>query len=90
MKVVISKDGVKRYLETPFALCIDTEHFAKLIDVLKSAHAGMVANGTSYGWVRIDPSHPDSDSTSTPPLEWVQRTSGRDILEGDRCDFFLG
>jgi len=75
MKFVISKDGVKRYLETPFALCIDTEHFASLIDVLKSAHAGMVANGTSYGWVRIDPSHPDPDSApNTPPLEWVSRS----------------
>jgi hypothetical protein len=67
MKFIISKDGVKRYLETPFALCIDTEHFASLIDVLKSAHAGMVA--------RIDPGHPDPDSApNTPPMEWASRS----------------
>lgn len=72
MKFVISKDGVKRFLETPFALCIDTEHFANLIKTLQSAQAGMVANGTTYGWVRIDTGHPDPDSKSnTEPLPWV-------------------
>jgi hypothetical protein len=71
MKFVISKGGVKRSLETPFALCIDAEHFADLIKAMQFAHAGMVASGISYGWVRIDTSHPDPDGPlNTPPMEW--------------------
>ena len=73
MKFVISKDGVKRWIETPFALCIDTEHFGSLIKSMQAAHAGMVANGTTYGWVRVDTDHPDLDSApNTAPRAWAE------------------
>jgi hypothetical protein len=73
MKFIVSKDGVKRTLETPFAMCIDAEEFATLIWALQRAQAGMTAIGSGYGWVRIDTDHPDPDSKpNTAPIPWAQ------------------
>lgn len=73
MKFIISKDGTKRELETPFALCIDTEHLGSLINELRSLHAGMKETGTSYGWIKVDLAHPSDCQPNTKPLPWGVR-----------------
>ena len=70
MKLVLFKDGVKREIETPFALCIGRGDLHQLIDELKFVAGGMDGSGSSYGWVRIDPSHPADCKPNTPPMPW--------------------
>ncbi len=72
VKLIISKDGVKREITTPFAMVIGTQDLDYLIRHLKALHAGCVDAGTTYGWVKVDPGHPDADGPSnSPPLPWT-------------------
>ena len=74
MKLVLSKDGVKREIQTPFALCCDMEELDRLIRAMQAARAGMTETGGTYGWLRIDTAHPDPDGpANTPPLKWTER-----------------
>jgi len=72
MKLVISKDGVKREIQTPFAICCDMNDLDHLIRAIIAARAGMVANGGSYGWLRIDTNHPSDCAANSKPLEWTE------------------
>ncbi len=72
MRLIISKDGVKRGIETPFALCCSTEDLTTLALTLQQFAAGMRDSGSTYGWVRVDTDHPDDAPANTPPLPWVQ------------------
>lgn len=56
MKLVLSKNGVKREIEAPFALCCSAEDLDTFIQELRRAQGSML--NSSYGWMRIDPSHP--------------------------------
>jgi hypothetical protein len=71
MKLIISHKGIKRELETPFALCCSADDLASLIRELKAVHAALVDMGSGYGWVRIDPSHPCDAPSNTKPLAWT-------------------
>ena len=67
-KIAISHKGVKRWLETPFAICGNPDDMRRIgEEIVKQAK--MLEVG--YGWMRIDPSHPDSGPPNTKPLEWV-------------------
>lgn len=68
MKIIISYGGVSRELGTPFALCMGTADLDHLIRALQSARAGMM--DTTYGWMRVDPSHPSDAPPNTPPRPW--------------------
>lgn len=68
MKFTISSKGVKRELTTPFALCIGPDDLDSLIRALQEARAGML--NSTYGWVRVDPSHPCDAPPNTEPLKW--------------------
>jgi len=70
MKMVISYKGVSRHLETPFALCMGMNDLDDLISTLQSARAGMI--DSTYGWMRIDPSHPSDSPPNTPPRQWEE------------------
>lgn len=70
MKLVISHKGVKRELHTPFALCCGMDDLDSLIRALEAARAGML--NATYGWMRIDPSHPDDCPPNTRPLPWTE------------------
>lgn len=72
MKLILSKDGVKREIETPFALCISPVDMQHLAQELIAQAAGMQANGGSYGWVLIDTGHPDKSPPNTPPRKWTE------------------
>lgn len=75
MKIVLSKDGVKREIETPFAICIGRDDLHRLISALSHMYASMrdEANGSSYGWGRIDEAHPDTCAPNQAPLKWTDR-----------------
>ena len=73
MKLIIAKGGLKREIQTPFALCCDIEEMDGLIRALQFARAGMVNSGSSYGWMRIDTDHPCDGPSNTPPLQWNQK-----------------
>jgi hypothetical protein len=74
MKIILSKDGVKREIETPFAMCIDREDLEALIRSLRELHAAMTEMNASYSWIRVDPSHPCDAPANTPPLPWTANT----------------
>ncbi len=72
MKLVLAKDGVKREIEAPFGLCVSSDDLETFIGLLREARAVMGSQGASFGWVRIDPSHPADDaSDGHPPLKWT-------------------
>ncbi len=71
MKLVIAQGGVKRTIEGPFALCCGLTDMDNLIRELQFVRAGMAATGGTYGWVRIDDSHP-SQSAAGPPKAWAE------------------
>lgn len=71
MRLVISKDRVKREIEGPFSVCASREDLHCLGRELIAIAAKMEAEGTTYGWQRIDTSHPDSCGPNTPPLPWT-------------------
>lgn len=65
-KIVISRNGVKRWLETPFALCGKRQDLAEIgAEIIKQA-----STLPGYGWIRIDTSHPDQSPADTQPEPW--------------------
>ena len=71
MRILLSKDGIKREIETPFAICIGRDDLETLIRTLQELHGAMEGISSSYGWLRVDPSHPCDAPPNTPPLPWV-------------------
>ena len=72
MKLIISQGGVKRELRGAFAMCLSQEDLTLLITLLQAQEGAWKETGGSYGWIRIDPSHPDQDSRpNTKPLAWT-------------------
>jgi len=69
MKLIISHQGIKRELDTPFGLCCSTKDLEYLIRELQKQLAGM--GDSSYGWMRVDPSHPCNAPPNTAPLAWT-------------------
>lgn len=72
MKLVISKSGVKREIETPFGIAVKPDDLRELARELLRNADRMDAEGTTYGWVRCDPSHPSDCPPNTPPRPWVE------------------
>jgi hypothetical protein len=72
MRLIISQSGVKREITGAFALCCSADDLDHLSQLLKSARASLTANGGNYGWVRIDPNHPDDGPSNTKPLLWTE------------------
>lgn len=70
MKLILAKGPFKREIETPFALCCDMEELERLIRELQAQRAGMIAHGATYGWIRVDTSHPSDGPCNSPPLRW--------------------
>lgn len=70
MKLVFAKDGVKREIETPFALCCKMEDLDRLILELQAARGSM--GDANYGWFRIDETHPAADCASGAPRKWTE------------------
>lgn len=71
MKLILSKDGVKREIETPFAICCNVEELGALVREINAVRAGMLDNGSTFGWMRIDPSHPCDAAPNTKPRPWT-------------------
>lgn len=71
MKICLSKDGIKRNIETPFAMAIQRDDLVRLGEHLIGLAAAMEAKGTSYSFVTIDPDGLDHGPPNTPPLEWT-------------------
>jgi hypothetical protein len=85
MRIILSKDGVKREIETPFAMCISRDDLEDLIRALRELHAAMTEMNSSYGWLRVDPSHPCDAPPNTPPLPWTaQPPAQRTDVENTR------
>jgi hypothetical protein len=86
MKLILSKDGVKRELHTPFAVCTSPDDLERIGREFIALAAGMRADNASYGWQRVDPSHPCDCPPNTPPLLWTDRepitadVSGAEIM----------
>jgi len=70
MRFIISHKGIKRTLETPFAMCIGVKELEYLIRELEAQLRGL--GESSYGWIRVDPSHPSDCAPNTRPLEWTE------------------
>ena len=70
MKIIISHEGVKRELQTPFRLCMAMDDLDALVESLKRARRMM--GDCTFGWMRIDPEGETEDSSpaNTPPLPW--------------------
>lgn len=68
MKYIISQGGIKREIEGPFAMCCDPADLEILIQELQRARMTI----GSYGWFRIDPSHPSDCPPNTRPLKWTE------------------
>jgi hypothetical protein len=76
MKMIIDKDGIKRELESPFSLCMSRDDLDAFICELRERLVVMSDTsdgslGSSYGWFRVDTSHPASAPSSTMPLAWT-------------------
>src|SRR6266566_2976315 len=70
MRFIISHKGIKRTLETPFAMCIGVKELEYLIRELEAQLRGL--GESSHGWIRVDPSHPSDCAPNTRPLEWTE------------------
>src|SRR6266566_7918670 len=73
MRFIISYKGIKRALETPFAMCIGANDLEYLIRELEAQRRGL--GESPYGWIRIDPSHPSDCAPNTRPLEWTEASN---------------
>jgi hypothetical protein len=70
MKFVISQDHIKREIEGPFAMCCSMDDLETLIRELQRQRGAM--GESTYGWFRIDPSHPCDCDPNTRPLKWTE------------------
>jgi hypothetical protein len=65
-KIAMSRAGVKRWLETPFALCGAPEDLTKVGEaIIKQA-----STLRGHGWIRVDTAHPDESPANTEPVPW--------------------
>lgn len=76
MIMIIDKDGIKREVKAPFALCMSRDDLEAFILELKERLAVMHDTsdgslGASYGWFRVDTSHPSTSPNNTVPLAWT-------------------
>jgi len=69
MKFIISHNGLKRELATPFAMCIGSEDLRDLIRELQQ-ELQRFGGDFMIAWLRIDPSHPSECAPNTVALEW--------------------
>lgn len=72
MKLVISKDGVKRELDTPFIMCSSPDEIERLGHHLIGHAAAMRAVGISYGTVSVYPDVTLGGPANTPPKSWAE------------------
>lgn len=72
MKLVISKDGVKRELHTPFAMCVSPDDVERLGHHLIGHAAAMRIQGTSYGTINVYPDCTLGGPSNTPPKSWIE------------------
>lgn len=72
MKLIISQDGVKRELCTPFKLCMAPDDMARLGRHLIGLSAAMKEEGTSYGTVNVYPDCSLGGPANTPPRNWTE------------------
>ncbi len=73
MKLVISKDGIKRELHTPFVMCSSPEELERLgRHLIGHAHA-MRGEGITYGTINVYPDVTLGGPSNTPPLAWTDR-----------------
>jgi hypothetical protein len=70
MKLLISKDGIKREIEGPFAMCCSMVDLEALIHELQRQRAAM--GDSSYGWFKVDTSHPSDCRPNTRTLKWTE------------------
>lgn len=70
MRIVLSKDGVKREIIAPFAICISAQDLDILIAELTRLRGYMGAS--TYSWLRFDPSNPCDCPSDTYPKEWTE------------------
>ncbi len=80
MRLILSKDGVKREIEAPFALCISKDDLDLFIDSLRSARGLLFT--ASPKWVQIDPSHPGG-TPNTMPQKWTDTRQSPPVVEVD-------
>lgn len=73
MKIIISHKGIKRELETPFALCCDMNELDQLIVELQAQRRAN--EEISYGWIKVDLSHPADCAPNTRPLKWTEASN---------------
>lgn len=69
MKLIISQNHIKRELDGAFAMCCSMSDLDALIQELQSQRAAM--RDCSYGWIKVDPSHPSDAPANTRPLKWT-------------------
>ena len=72
IKIVLSKDGVKREITTPFGICIHRDDLGRLIRALQDIRDRMEGAGAIYGWDRVVVGHPDDSLPNTSPRPWGQ------------------
>ena len=72
MKIILSKDGITREIETPFGMCCDMKELDILIRTLQDARAAYEASNSPYGWFRVDTSYSDEGPYNTPPKPWAE------------------
>jgi hypothetical protein len=70
MKLLISKDFIKREIEGPFAMCCSADDLDALIRELQRQRRAM--GDSTYGWFPVDPSHPSDCASNTRPLKWTE------------------
>ena len=70
MKLVISQDGVKRELHTPFVMFASTDDLQRLGRHLIGLAEAMRSEGISYGTVSVYPDVKLGGPSDTPPRKW--------------------
>lgn len=71
MKIILDKDGVRRSIEAPFAICIGYKDALRLQEILKEKFGDGegVKGNMNYGWIEI---HPNLELTiNSPPKNWT-------------------
>jgi len=72
MKLVISKDGVKRELHTPFVMYSSPDDLERLGRHLLGLASAMRTEGTSYGTINVYPDVVLGGPSNTPPKGWTE------------------
>jgi hypothetical protein len=80
MKIIFSKNGIKREIETPFSICVSAADLDVFIQELTRMRA--YQGNSTYGWLRIDPSHPSDCQPNTAVLKWTDARNCNPPSEG--------